>query len=109
MPAPDGEPLTGVYVSGWIKRGPRGVIGSNRTDSQETVEQLIADFMAGKLAAPGADRAALQTLVAERQADLVDRQGWKSIDDAEKTAGKSAGRPRVKFTTREDLLKAARG
>ncbi|MBF6421637.1 FAD-dependent oxidoreductase [Nocardia farcinica] len=105
----DGEPLTGVYVSGWIKRGPRGVIGSNRTDSQETVEQLIADFMAGKLAAPGADRAALQTLVAERQADLVDRQGWKSIDEAEKTAGKSAGRPRVKFTTREDLLKAARG
>ncbi|WP_067853451.1 FAD-dependent oxidoreductase [Nocardia shimofusensis] len=105
----DGAVLPGVYVSGWIKRGPRGVIGSNRVDSQETVEQLIADFIAGALPAPGADRAALRALVAERQADLVDRQGWKNIDAAEKTAGRDAGRPRVKFTSREDLLKAARG
>lgn len=105
----DGTMLSGVYVSGWIKRGPRGVIGSNRIDSEETVELLLADFTAGKLAAPQADRAALRALLAERQADLVDRAGWRAIDQAEKTAGKSAGRPRVKFTTREDLLKAARG
>ncbi|MFF7944256.1 FAD-dependent oxidoreductase [Nocardia gamkensis] len=105
----DGTMLGGVYVSGWIKRGPRGVIGSNRIDSEETVELLLADFTAGKLAAPQADRAALRALLAERQADLVDRAGWRAIDQAEKTAGKSAGRPRVKFTTREDLLKAARG
>ncbi|WP_040870271.1 FAD-dependent oxidoreductase [Nocardia exalbida] len=107
--ADDGTMLSGVYVSGWIKRGPRGVIGSNRIDSEETVELLLADFTAGKLAAPQADRAALRALLAERQADLVDRAGWRAIDQAEKTAGKSAGRPRVKFTTREDLLKAARG
>lgn len=105
----DGTMLSGVYVSGWIKRGPRGVIGSNRTDSEETVELLLADFTAGKLAAPQADRAALKALLAERQADLVDRAGWRAIDQAEKSAGKSAGRPRIKFTTREDLLKAARG
>ncbi|WP_063053061.1 FAD-dependent oxidoreductase [Nocardia arthritidis] len=105
----DGTMLSGVYVSGWIKRGPRGVIGSNRIDSEETVELLLADFTAGKLAAPQADRVALKALLAERQADLVDRAGWRAIDQAEKTAGKSAGRPRVKFTTREDLLKAARG
>ncbi|MFE7746002.1 FAD-dependent oxidoreductase [Nocardia sp. NPDC057455] len=105
----DGAMLSGVYVSGWIKRGPRGVIGSNRIDSEETVELLLADFTAGKLVAPQADRAALKALLAERQADLVDRAGWRAIDQAEKTAGKSAGRPRVKFTTREDLLKAARG
>ncbi|MFD0365029.1 FAD-dependent oxidoreductase [Nocardia sp. GCM10030253] len=105
----DGTPLPGVYVSGWIKRGPRGVIGSNRIDSEETVEQLIADFTAGKLAVPQADRAALKALLSERQADLVDREGWKAIDQAEKSAGKASGRPRVKFTTREDLLKAARG
>lgn len=105
----DGTLLSGVYVSGWIKRGPRGVIGSNRTDAEETVELLLADFTSGKLAAPQADRAALKALLAERQADLVDRAGWRAIDQAEKTAGKSAGRPRVKFTTREDLLKAARG
>ncbi|GAB2645636.1 FAD-dependent oxidoreductase [Nocardia goodfellowii] len=106
---PDGAPQPGVYVSGWIKRGPRGVIGSNRTDSEETVEQLISDFTSGKLNKPQGDRAALKALVAERQPDVVDRAGWKSIDLAEKTAGKSARRPRVKFTTREDLLKAARG
>ncbi|MGW4773385.1 FAD-dependent oxidoreductase [Nocardia sp. NPDC004278] len=105
----DGIPLPGVYVSGWIKRGPRGVIGSNRMDSEETVEQLLADFSTGRLGAPQADRAALKALLAQRQADLVDRAGWKAIDTAEKSAGKASGRPRVKFTTREDLLKAARG
>ncbi|MFE3543983.1 FAD-dependent oxidoreductase [Nocardia sp. NPDC059177] len=103
------EPVPGVYVSGWIKRGPRGVIGSNRLDAEETVEALISDFIAGKLTAPTGDRAALQALLAQRQPDLVDRKGWKTIDQAEKSAGKSAGRPRVKFTTRADLLKAAKG
>lgn len=105
----DGGPLTGVYVSGWIKRGPRGVIGSNRVDAEETVEALIADFIAGKLPAPSWDRAALRALVEQRQPDLVDRVGWKAIDQAERSAGKSAGRPRVKFTTRPDLLQAAKG
>lgn len=105
----DGAPVPGVYVSGWIKRGPRGVIGSNRVDSEETVEHVLADFIAGVLPAPTADRAALKELLAQRQSDLVDRDGWRAIDHAEKTAGKAAGRPRVKFTTREDLLKAARG
>ncbi|MGW3542083.1 ferredoxin, partial [Nocardia niigatensis] len=104
----DGNPVRGVYVSGWIKRGPRGVIGSNRVDSQETVDQLIDDFTHGKLAAPQADRADLDALLAERQPDQVGRDGWKSIDATEKTAGKSAGRPRVKFTSIEDLLKAAK-
>ncbi|MBH0780975.1 FAD-dependent oxidoreductase [Nocardia bovistercoris] len=105
----DGSPVSGVYVSGWIKRGPRGVIGSNRVDSEETVEHLIADFIAGRLPTPTADRTALKTLLNQRQPDLVDREGWKAIDTAEKTAGKSGGRPRVKITTLEDLLKAARG
>ncbi|WP_327093972.1 FAD-dependent oxidoreductase [Nocardia vinacea] len=105
----DGVPVPGVYVSGWIKRGPRGVIGSNRTDSEETVEHLLADFTTGKLGVPQADRAALKALIGQRQADLVDREGWKAIDTAEKSAGKASGRPRVKLTTREDLLKAARG
>lgn len=105
----DGSPMTGVYVSGWIKRGPRGVIGSNRVDAEETVEAVIADFIAGTLAAPSGDRAALRALVEQRQPDLVDRVGWKAIDQAERGAGKSAGRPRVKFTTRVDLLQAAKG
>ena len=106
---PDGTPLTGVYVSGWIKRGPRGVIGSNRVDSEETVEAVIADFMSGTLEAPTGDRDALRALVQQRQPDLVDRAGWKAIDQAERGAGKEAGRPRVKFTTHTDLLQAAKG
>ncbi|GAB3210222.1 FAD-dependent oxidoreductase [Nocardia tengchongensis] len=105
----DGNPVPGVYVSGWIKRGPRGVIGSNRVDSTETVDQLIEDFTNGKLAAPQGDRAALDALLTERQPDQIGRDGWKAIDAAEKTAGKAAGRPRVKFTSIEDLLKAAKG
>jgi len=105
----DGSHLPGIYVSGWIKRGPRGVIGSNRVDATETVEHLIADFTAGKLQAPQGDRAALKALLTQRQPDRVDRDGWKAIDAAERSAGKSGGRPRVKLTSREDLLKAARG
>lgn len=105
----DGSHLPGIYVSGWIKRGPRGVIGSNRVDAAETVEQLIDDFSAGKLQAPQGDRAALKALLTQRQPDLVDRAGWKAIDAVERAAGKSGGRPRVKLTSREDLLKAAAG
>ncbi|WP_405486188.1 FAD-dependent oxidoreductase [Nocardia sp. NBC_00511] len=105
----DGEPVPGVYVSGWIKRGPRGVIGSNRVDSQETVDQLIEDFTTGKLTAPQGNRQALDALLSERQPDQIGRDGWKAIDAAEKTAGKSGGRPRVKFTSLEDMLKAAKG
>ncbi|NKY25778.1 4Fe-4S binding protein [Nocardia gamkensis] len=103
----DGATARGVYVSGWIKRGPRGVIGTNRVDSAETVENLIADFIAGRLTAPTGDRAALETLIGRRQPDRVDRDGWKAIDQAEKIAGKAGGRSRVKFTTREALLAAA--
>ncbi|WP_028477062.1 FAD-dependent oxidoreductase [Nocardia sp. CNY236] len=103
-----GTPLPGVYVSGWIKRGPRGVIGSNRTDAEETIEALIADLTAGKLGTPTGDRAALQRLLEQRQPNMVDRAGWRAIDEAERAAGKVAGRPRVKFATRDELLKAAR-
>lgn len=105
---PDGSPVHGVYVSGWIKRGPRGVIGSNRTDSVETVEHLLSDFSTGRLAPPRAGRETLKALLAERQSDLVDRDGWKAIDRAETTAGDASGRPRVKLTTRAALLEAAR-
>ncbi|MFD4459651.1 FAD-dependent oxidoreductase [Nocardia sp. NPDC058480] len=104
----DGSSIAGVYVSGWIKRGPRGVIGSNRVDSAETVEHLVADFVAGRLTAPTGDRAALAALIDERQPDVVDRAGWKAIDLAEQAAGTPDGRPRVKLTDHDDLLDAAR-
>lgn len=104
----DGQPLTGVYTAGWIKRGPRGVIGTNRLDAAETVEQLLEDFQAGKLGAAEHDRAALTALLAQRQPDLIDRTTWKAIDAAERADGKAAGRPRVKRTSVDDILASAK-
>ena len=105
----DGEPVRGVYVSGWIKRGPRGVIGSNKTDAEETIHLLLEDFMAGKLEAPTGGRAELAKLLADRQRDIVGRDGWRAIDTEERKRGKDAGRPRVKFTSVDELLQAAKG
>ncbi|MBH0780218.1 FAD-dependent oxidoreductase [Nocardia bovistercoris] len=105
----DGDaPLPGVYVTGWIKRGPRGVIGSNRADSQQTVAALVADFRAGALPAPRLNREALTALIRERQPEVIDRAGWQSLDRAERAAGSAAGRPRVKLTSVEALLATAR-
>lgn len=88
--------VEGIYTTGWIKRGPRGVIGTNRTDSEETVATLVEDFEAGRLAAPVGDRAALAALVTERVPGVVDKARWQAVDAAERAAGKAAGRPRVK-------------
>lgn len=107
--ADGGAPLAGVYTSGWIKRGPRGVIGTNRADAQETVQALVADFQAGKLTAPAHDRAALAALVSSRQPQLVDKAKWKAVDAVERADGKATGRPRVKRTSLEAFLKAAEG
>ncbi len=104
----DANPVPGVYVTGWIKRGPRGVIGSNKVDAQQTVERILADFRSGALAAPWGDRAGLAELLAGRQPDLIGRDGWRAIDLAEKQAGKAAGRPRVKFTSVADAVAASR-
>lgn len=108
LDAPGGAPVPGVYVTGWIKRGARGVIGSNRVDSAETVQALLDDFRAGRLGTPSTDRTALTALVRQRQPDVVDRTAWQAIDRAERAAGAAAGRPRVKLSSVEDLLATAR-
>ncbi|TCJ97517.1 4Fe-4S binding protein [Nocardia alba] len=104
-----GEVLAGVYVAGWIKRGARGVIGTNRGDAEQTVTGIVEDFTAGRLAVPGGDREDLLTLLSQRCPDLVDRDGWALIDAAERANGAAAGRPRVKFTRVEDMVETARG
>ena len=100
--------MAGEYVVGWIKRGPTGIIGTNKRDAQETVTLLLEDLDAGRLLDPAdPDRDSLDELVAERRPDAVSYDGWLAIDEAEKSAGEPHGRPRVKLCTFEELLEAA--
>jgi ferredoxin/flavodoxin---NADP+ reductase len=104
-----GEPLPGEYAVGWIKRGPTGIIGTNKRDAQETVDALLEDLESGHLNEPtDPSRDSLEELLAERKPDHVTYAGWEAIDRAEKAAGEPQGRPRVKLTTTEELLEAAR-
>jgi ferredoxin--NADP+ reductase len=102
----DGKPVRGVYVTGWIKRRPRGVIGTNRTCAEETVAQLWEDFDAGTLTREVRDRAALLALLAERGVHPVDWQGWRAIDASERRRGADTARPRVKFVDIREMLAA---
>jgi ferredoxin/flavodoxin---NADP+ reductase len=101
-------PVRGEYTVGWIKRGPSGVIGTNKKDAHETVDSLLADLDAGALLEP-ADPApdAVEALLAERRPDHVTYAGWQAIDRAERGAGEPHDRPRVKLCSFEALLAAA--
>jgi len=105
--AADGTPLAGVYCAGWIKRGPTGVIGTNKKDATETVELLLEDARAGRLRARSSG--SIDDLLAERGVYVVMYRGWESIDAAEKARGEPHGRPRVKLATWDELLAASRG
>jgi ferredoxin--NADP+ reductase len=91
------------YAAGWIKRGPSGVIGTNKKDATETIELLLEDARAAKLTRP-APTATLESLLDERGAHYVEYDGWQAIDVAEKGAGEPLGRPRVKLHKWEKLL-----
>ena len=105
--APGGEPLPGWYVSGWIKRGPSGVIGNNKADSVETVKELLEDAGRGALLAPAEpDAAAFDALARSRQARCVSYPDWQRLDRLEIERGKPQGRPRNKFTSVEEMLAA---
>lgn len=104
-----GNPVTGVYATGWIKRGPSGVIGTNKKCAADTVEALLADFEKAQLVTPVLDQAAFVSLVRERQPDVVDFTGWTRIDKAEKAAAGNRRRPKVKFVDVDCMLAAARG
>jgi ferredoxin/flavodoxin---NADP+ reductase len=101
-----GGPVPGLYVAGWIKRGPTGVIGTNKKDAVETVERLFEDARAGVLRMPTAD-VPLEDLLAERDVRVVIYAGWESIDELERSLGEPHGRPRIKLCTWDELLEAA--
>jgi ferredoxin--NADP+ reductase len=102
-----GQPLPGAYAAGWIKRGPSGVIGTNKKCAQETVTALLADLEAGKLPEPSSDVDSLIEVLHERHPDVVDYAGWELIDEHERGLGEPTGRPRVKLTRTEELLGVA--
>jgi ferredoxin/flavodoxin---NADP+ reductase len=104
-----GEPIAGVYCAGWIKRGPTGVIGTNKKDATETVELLLEDARAGRLAGAGANAEDVLQLLQERGTEVVAYGGWEAIDTLERGRGEPQGRPRIKLCTWDELLAAARG
>ncbi|WP_030753004.1 FAD-dependent oxidoreductase [Streptomyces griseus] len=100
--------MTGTYVVGWIKRGPSGGIGANRSCAAETVGSLLADAVDGRLPRPTGSAKAFGRLVRSRSRGLVDARGLAAIDRAERARGAAAGRPRVKLATVPELVAAAR-
>jgi ferredoxin--NADP+ reductase len=106
--APDGDPLPGVYAVGWIKRGPTGILGTNKRDAEETVRCLAEDLRAGALPQPPKPgREQIDALLAERKPELVTVDGWRAIDGHEVERGRSEQRPRVKLASRDELLAVA--
>ena len=103
-----GTHLVGEYVSGWIKRGPSGVIGTNKKDSQDTVDKILQDAVAGRLNEPSSDD--VEGMIAAHCEHAVTWQGWQAIDAIETAAGEASapGRPRVKLTEWAALREAAR-
>ena len=109
LDSPDGEPLTGQYCAGWIKRGPTGVIGTNKPDALETVKVLLQDVAAGRHWRPELPAAeAAERLVAERAPSYFSFADWKALDALEVARGKAEGRPRVKFVSVEEMQAAIR-
>ena len=110
LEGPGGAQRPGEYVSGWIKRGPSGIIGTNKKDSQDTVDSLLADHAAGTIPEPPvSDPDAILAVLADRCPEHITYAHWQAIDEAERAAGEPHGRPRVKLVRREHLLDAARG
>lgn len=101
------RPLPGEYTAGWIKRGPTGVIGTNKPDAAETVACMLEDLRDERvLTPPEPSPAAAEALVRTRQPLVFSYEDWRRLDALEVARGRAAGRPRVKFTRVEDMLAA---
>jgi ferredoxin--NADP+ reductase len=108
VPNEGGRVATGVYVTGWIKRGPRGVIGTNRACAHETVDALFEDFTAGRLTRAVGTNSEVDALLASRNVPVVDWHGWRAIDAAEQARATGDRRPRVKYSDVTELVAIAR-
>jgi ferredoxin/flavodoxin---NADP+ reductase len=106
----DGEPIAGEYCVGWIKRGPTGVIGTNKKDASGTVARIVEDAEAGRLPEPpgAADADATAEWLLGAAPGVVEWRGWEAIDEHERRLGEPAGRPRVKLVRLAELFEAGR-
>jgi ferredoxin--NADP+ reductase len=101
------EAVTGVYVSGWIKRGPSGIIGTNKPDAGETVDCMLEDLAAGAVLSPAnADSESASSMVERAQPDFVSWADWKLLQEVEEEKGQGEGRPRAKLTSVKEMLVA---
>jgi ferredoxin--NADP+ reductase len=103
----DGKPVVGLYTAGWIKRGPSGVIGTNKLDAAETIDKMLEDLASEKVNIPDKpDPKMTVELIRKRQPDYFSFEDWLRLDALEISNGQKAGRPRVKFTSIEEMVKA---
>lgn len=101
------QPIVGEYAAGWIKRGPTGVIGTNKPDAAETVECMFEDLARGAVLEPTRpEAAAAEALVRQRQPNYVSYTDWLKLNEIEVARGRAQGRPRVKLTSVEEMLAA---
>lgn len=96
-------PMTGQYVAGWIKRGPTGVIGTNRYCAAETVENVIEDFVEGRLRTPESNPHEFDVFIQERRPGALDVHAWREVDRYERRMGGTTGRPRVKMVDADEI------
>lgn len=104
---PQGQSVTGQYVTGWIKRGPSGVIGTNKACAEETVDALLDDHRHGLLTEPSESTAAFADHLERRSINRIDRRGWLRIDDHELRQGRSTGRARRKLVDLDHMTTLA--
>jgi len=108
VPNAAGRVTPGLYVAGWIKRGPTGVIGTNKPDAAETAAAMLADARNGVGESPAEAPAAVESLLRERQPALVTFGDWQRLDRLETERGRALGRPRLKFTSVAEMIAALR-
>jgi len=103
-----GQSRPGEYAAGWIKRGPNGIIGTNKPDAQETAEALLEDVRDQRLRRDVLPGRVFETFLAERQGEVVSFADWKYLDAREVEKGEEVGRPRLKFARVENMLRTLR-
>ena len=97
-------PVPGLYAAGWIKRGPQGIIGTNKLCATDTVTQVLADVAAGAIPMLDDGVSSLDALLAERGVTVTSWADWQTLDKAEQARGAEQGRPRVKLTNVPEML-----